>query len=787
MADIILSSGDRNANRSQPSSVAESNSNSDWAAPSNGAGGNGDMTGITTLSSRPEGAPSPRSRKARCFQTLRRNKLLLAGSALLGGLLGYAIVLPQVRIYQARTTIEVSGINESFLNIKQSDPIAAPGTGGDATDIQTQIAILKSDSLRDRVLAKIGTPAPAAREPVTFLTRLGLTRRNGTQASGEAVGMAAQSENIRPIPGTRVIEITIDSTRPGVAATFANTLVNEFIEQNIETRWQSSMRTGEWLSRQLDEMRVKIENSEGRLQQYAKSAGLVFTSDKSSLGEQQLRELQQARSTAETERIAKQSRFEMLQPGAAGASVAAAENLTDDGLHGYQDKIADLQRMIAELSVIYTPEHAKTKSLQAQLDAVQKSYRAARLALAGKIGDQYREALRKERLLEASYLAQTGQVVSEQEKTTRYNLLKAEAESDRQLYDSLQQQLKQASVASAMKASNIRIVDAAAVPAAPYKPNTPRSVIVGALLGLFGAVGLALLRERSNQTIREVGEVADILGVPELGLIPNARLALSRADQKLLVKNAQLGLPPGGHAYAEIDLVTWRSSRSIIADSFRSAVTSMLFASFSSKRCQRFVITSASAGEGKSTVVSNLGVAIAEMGDRVLLIDGDLRNPRLQRIFNLEPQPGLSTLLKEAPAGSETPKLDQCVRPTVVPNLFVLPAGQPTSFSSSLLSSARLRETLEKLSTQFDKILIDTPPMLAIPDARILAKHADAVVLVVRAGKTTRDAAVAAYERLLGDGTELVGAIMNDWDPAASAGGYYGYGYKYDAYYQGRE
>ena len=312
--------------------------------------------------------------------------------------------------------------------------------------------------------------------------------------------------------------------------------------------------------------------------------------------------------------------------------------------------------MIAELSVIYTPEHAKTKSLQAQLDAVQKSYRAARLALAGKIGDQYQEALRKERLLEAGYLAQTGQVVSEQEKTTKYNLLKAEAESDRQLYDSLQQQLKQASVASAMKASNIRIVDAAAVPAQPYKPNIPRSVIVGTLLGLFGAVGIALLRERSNQTIREVGEVVDILGVPELGLIPNARLALSRADQKLMVKNAQLGLPAGGHAYAEIDLVTWRSSRSIIADSFRSAVTSMLFASFSTKRCQRFVITSASAGEGKSTVASNLGVAIAEMGDRVLLIDGDLRNPRLQRIFSLEPQPGLSTLLKDAPAGSEAPR-----------------------------------------------------------------------------------------------------------------------------------
>ena len=148
--------------------------------------------------------------------------------------------------------------------------------------------------------------------------------------------------------------------------------------------------------------------------------------------------------------------------------------------------------MIAELNVIYTPEHAKTKSLQAQLNTVEESYLTARTALAGKIGEQYREALRKERLLADGFLAQSGQVISEQERTTKYSLLKAEAESERQLYDSLQQQLKQASVTSAMKTSNIRIVDAAAVATRPYKPNTSRSVIVGTLLGLFGAVGIAL-------------------------------------------------------------------------------------------------------------------------------------------------------------------------------------------------------------------------------------------------------------------------------------------------------
>jgi succinoglycan biosynthesis transport protein ExoP len=726
----------------------------------------------------PGGSEFLRSPKSRWLQTLRRSKLFGLACTVLGGGLGFAVVLPQVRIYQARVTIEVAGMNEGFLNFKQADPIAFPGSEGDATDIQTQIAILKSGSMRARVIRKLGMAPSVPEHQKQLLVRLGLIHRTGARAAQEAIAMAAQLEDIKPIPGTRVIEITIDSTRPAVAATFANTLVNEFIEQNIEGRWQSATRTGEWLSRRLDEMRVNIQDSEGRLQQYAKTSGLLFTSDKSSLTEQQLRELQQAHAMAQTERVAKQSRFEMLQPG------GAVENLGDDNLREYQDKIADLRRMIAELSVIYTPQHAKTKSLQAQLDAVQQSYELARVALAGKIGDQYRESLRKEHLLADGFLAQTGQVISEQEKTIKYNLLKAEAESDRQLYDSLQQQLKQSTLASAMKASNIRVVDPAEVGTRPYKPNIGRSVIVGTLLGFFGSVGIALLRERSNRMIREVGEVSEVLGVPELGLIPNVRLAVSRKEHKRIAKKTHAGLEPGGPVAAEIDLITWQSRRSIIADSFRSAVTSMLFTSFNTKQCQRFLITSPSAGEGKSTVVSNLAVAIAEMGDRVLLMDGDLRNPRLHTIFGLDQEPGLSALLKKTSAEDNLPKLDQCVRATVVPNLFVLLAGQPTTFSSSLLSSVRLRETLEELSTQFDKILIDTPPMLVVPDARILAKHADAVVLVIRAGKTTRDAAQAAQERLLADGTELTGAITNDWNPADSAGGYYGYGYKYDAYYQ---
>jgi succinoglycan biosynthesis transport protein ExoP len=469
-----------------------------------------DPAGVTMFGPPMGGPASPRTSGMRYFQTLRRKKLWLLGAAILGGMLGFAIVLPQIPIYQARTTIEVAAINESFLNVKQADPIAYPAPGGEAANILTQITILKSNSLRARVLAMLGAPL-AFRESDELLVRWGFIHQSAMGASAQAISMAAQSADIRTIPGTRVVEITIDSTQPAIAATFANTMVNEFIDQNIDARWQASLRTEAWLSKQLEDMRRKIEVSEARLQQYARSTGLLFTSDKTTVSEQRLRELQGARSSAETERIGKQSRFEMLQQGTVGSAV---ESLTDDSLRGYEDKIAELRRMIAEQSVIYTPEHDKSKGLLAQLAAVENSYRLARKALEGKIGEQYQEAMRKERLLEAGFLAQTNRVVSEQEKATQYNLLKAEVESNRQLYDSMQLQLKQSSVASAMKASNIRIVDAAAIPTRPYKPNLSRSMILGSVLGLFAAVGVTLLRERSDHTIRDVGEVTDILGIP---------------------------------------------------------------------------------------------------------------------------------------------------------------------------------------------------------------------------------------------------------------------------------
>jgi capsular exopolysaccharide synthesis family protein len=225
--------------------------------------------------------------------------------------------------------------------------------------------------------------------------------------------------------------------------------------------------------------------------------------------------------------------------------------------------------------------------------------------------------------------------------------------------------------------------------------------------------------------------------------------------------------------------MAWQARSSRIAESFRATLMSMLFARQHDKQPRTFVITSPSPMEGKSTVVANLGVVLAQMGVRVLLIDADFRKPRLHTIFGLEPQRGLIDILKAMQAGAKETESETCIRATELSGLSVLPAGGSTSESTSLLYGDRLAKLIERLRDQYDTLLVDTPPMLEIPDARIIGRVVDTTILVVRAGATTRSAASAASQRLADDGIDLLGAIINDWNPSNSSTGYYGYHARY--------
>ena len=449
---------------------------------------------------------------------------------------------------------------------------------------------------------------------------------------------------------------------------------------------------------------------------------------------------------------------------------------------GWQAK--DLRRQHAELSATYKPEYSKVKRVQAQIVTLESALKRERNAILERIRNDFQEAQGREKMLGADYANQARLVTEQAEKSIQYGILKREVDSTRQLYDAMLQRLKEASIAAAMRASNVRVVDAARAPRFPYKPNAPMNSALGLMAGLFLGVAFVVMRERADRSIQEPGDSSFYLNLPELGVIPSAgaarhRLYYLRRKQIAEPTAAETGLVVKSEVPDRVELASWQHKPSLVAESFRAILTSIMFSGENGNHPRVLVVTSGSPSEGKTTVASNLAIALAEVHQRVLLIDGDMRRPRLHEVFELGNEQGLSDILKENAALAGT-GLGGVIQETRLPNLYLLPSGPVSNAAATLLFSRQMPGLLKDLQRQFDLILIDTPPMLQIPDARVLGRLADAVLLVLRAGHTTRDAAMAARQRFEEDGTPVLGTILNDWNPKASGGGYYGY---YKGYY----
>mgnify|MGYP000930294047 CR=1 FL=1 len=721
------------------------------------------------------GLAAPQSSLVEYWTILKRNKGTVLSLALLGSVVGVLLTIPQTRLYQARTSVEIENLNENFLHIKQLSPTESGGAA-QASDIQTQIKIIQSDSLVQRVVDKLKTQdVPQDNSRLSLLRALLHLPDSAVENTySTALQAARTSLKVRTAGLTRIVEIIVDSSDPKLAAAFANTLANEYIEQNLESRWQTTQKTSEWLSRQLDDMRIKLERSEDRLQQYARQAGLLVMSERTNVSEEKLRQLQQALSAAQADRITKQSRFEMANSSPADA---LPDVLGDSSIRDYQVKLTDLRRQIADLTSTFSSEYPKVKRAEAQAKILETAFDRERGAILRRIRNEYEEALRRERLLADDYAKQAMLVSGEGERGIQYGILKREVDSNRQLYDSMLGQLKQATITSALRASNIRIVDPAKPPAQPYRPDPTRNALGGLLTGFASGIAFVILRERADRSIHHPGDSPSYLGVAELGVIPSAASNNRRLGQLSSAGTSGALTRKSGQLLVETE--TWHSKPSPVAEAFRSTLVSILYAGTAGSRPNVIVFTSANPSEGKSTVVSNLAIALAEVGNKVLLIDADLRKPRLHQIYDVPSTPGLTDVL--ASPGTSPTVLGECVHVTAVPGLFLLTAGVRTSTATNLLYSQRMRELLKELKQQFDVIVIDTPPMLQIPDARVLGRLADRVILVIRSRFTTRDAAQAAFRRFQEDGTEVLGTILNCWNPKHSPYSYYGY-YRYGYY-----
>lgn len=704
------------------------------------------------------------------WRFFRRNPVKIVVATALGILLGVILTLPQHRIYQAAATLEIQELNENFMNFKEAYPVSDGTPSLASTDIQTQLRILTSATLVSRVLDKLPPePEPPDNGVQLFLRRFTTAPQPRTPDRDALVERARENLQVKEARQARIVDLMYDSPDPRYAADFVNTLSQEYIEQNVEARWKMSQRTAEWLSRQLGEMRKKLADSEDRLQNYSRRSGLLLTSDKQNPSEAKLRQVQESLTKAQEDRMMKQARMEAT---AGAAPEAMPEMVESASLRDNQSKLTDLRRQRAELSTVFKPSFDLVKRLDAQIATLETALNLERAAVVQRMRNEYEGALRREKLLQESYDAQSELVARDGEKAVQYGMLQREADSNRQLYELMLRRVNETSVASAMRASNVRVVDPGKPPRTPYKPSLTLNMMWGLTAGLLCGMVIAAVSERSDRRIRRPGDLNFYLSVPELGAVPSANGSLGakvgyvRGSLPNVAGDFNVEvLPAGKPVEACVELVAWQQRSSMLAESFRSILTSILFSGGEGEAPRVIVVTSALPSEGKTTVVSNMAAALARIGRRVLVIDADLRRPRLHQVFDVSQDYGLFDLLTSG-ARDFHDLLPYVVRETFIPGAFLLVGGPHAPNTTDLLYSSTMADLLRQARQSFDMVVIDTPPMLDLPDARALGRMSDGVVLVVRAGATTRDVALSVKQRLQEDGIPLLGTVLNNWTPS---------------------
>lgn len=673
------------------------------------------------------------------------------------GLAAYFFSIRQTPVYRARATLEVQGQNENFANMRELDPGASAYQASSSVDsyISTLVNILKSDSVADKALKQLTDGASYKGSSHETDSAIRLT--NGARPHQEVLQNLQKRLQVRHVREGNIIEVVFESEDPKFAAAFVNALGEQFIDEQMQSRWRMAQRTADWLGRQLEQVKGQLEKSEAELQAYTNNSGLLMTDDKHNIADAKLAQIQQELSTVQADRMAKESQFRVASRTKDPDALAAV--LDHGPIRDYQQKLIELRRQLADMMSTLTPENYKVRKLQAQTAEIEAALGRERGRVLDRISNDYEAARARETMLLQAYARQTQVVTDQQKSLIRYKTLAREVESNRTFYDSMLGRMKSAAVASALRASNVRVVDAAPVPIDPAKPNVPLNLGIGLMGGLLMS-GIVVVVGTGNKTnsLDQPGQALGYLSVPELGAVPSTQLTTPKWRNVLPSGKSSYRSAPAPHAIgvSAPELKAWNNDPSFLTDCFQAIVTSLLFAS--RDRCQVLVITSPHAKDGKTTILSNLGIALAQAGQKVLLIDADSRAGRLSQLF------GSRRSLRASMDGAESTgdELESFIEPTSVSGLSIL-VGADWEAGAAILRSNKLRESFRKLRSEHQVILVDTPPMLLTPTARIVGRMADGVVLVLRAGKTSFDAALACKQRLSGDGVALLGTILNDW------------------------
>jgi polysaccharide biosynthesis transport protein len=670
-------------------------------------------------------------------------------------------------VYVAAARVEVDRETQSIL----------PFQGASSDDlymdmenyIETQTKILQSETLALQTIKSLdlGRYPEYGGKPNAIGPVHGLEVQKRPAILGAFLGRLS----VKRVPNSRLVEVQFEAEDPQLAAQVVNTHLQNYIEQNFRSRYDATTQASNWLTSELEELRIKVEKAEDARIAYERQNQIWSIDEKQNITTQKLADLSKDLTEAQADVVQKQAMAQLAHAGSVDSIPTVRDSLL---LQDLTKRQVDLTEQYSEAVNQFGPNYPRVQRLRAQVNDLDQTIKKEKQNIVGRIDAEYRGARDRATLLEQALEKQKSQANEMAEKLVQYNILVHDAESYKQLYDGLQQKLKEAGISAGLRSSNIRVVDPALAPVSPSRPQKARNILLAFLVGLVGGVGLAFFREYLDNTVKSPDDIEALTGLPSLAVVP----AFAELNGHGRSSRLALGAGSGTPAESRVELVAHSQPKSQISEAFRALRTSLLL-SQAEHPPQVILVTSALPREGKTTAAVNLAVTLAQLGDRTLLIDSDLRKPGIRRALGLTGgrDVGLSSYLAGVAA------LDEITVPhAAISNLVALPTGPVPPSPADLLSSHRMRDAVAYLRQQYKFIVIDSPPIMAATDAVILSALVDGVLLVVRSGETPKEAFTRSRDLLIGVKCRLLGVVLNAVD--SSAPDYY-YSYRYYPYAYG--
>jgi capsular exopolysaccharide synthesis family protein len=642
---------------------------------------------------------------------------------------------------------------------------------------QTQYKILQSESLAQRVIQALHLQDHADFKSI----REGNSKKSKTEIESMMIESFLRKLAVTPVRNSYLVEVSFQSTDKFMSQRVVNAIADEYMYLSIDRRNESFALVRKWLDKQLQEMAGKVQEAQKKLYKFGQHTDIYTMEDKDNVVVQKFIDLSGLLTKAQAEKMAKEAQYQQIKAKGPNAPLIVNNPL----VASLRQQLVVEQAKVSAMQKVFRGDHPDLQAERANLAEVKSRLNAEVRRLAESVKSDYEAANRTENLLNGSFTAQKGEMVKLQDHLADFQILKRDAQTNEQLYQALLARVKEANIAGTMVPANVAIIDPGLLPDKPAKPKPLRDLTLAAGLSLALGVGLAFLMEHLDDSIKSVHDLELAFNLPSLGILPSVgRKGSSTVGRP---KNST-GLPVwrslarlhharrSPAASANLDLIVSKQPWSQVSEAISHVYSSLMLSTSGGPPCAT-MITSANPGEGKSMLAANLAQSYAQNQRQVVLIDADMRAPRLHQIFQEELQPGLSNYL----TGSAT--LEEIMRATTINNLTIIPAGTQPPNPGNLLNSETFKELLTELRQQFRHIIIDTPPVLGFADARFVSSLVDGVLLVAKYQSTPKSAGRLAQQLL--SQARLLGAVLNSVGIHGQTYGAYHYK-NYSEYYEGK-